>query len=122
MGYFSGQLAEFPPAIGKADHLFMMGTKRRFGRFSSKAISERNFQMFGKLIGAMIGSRVAGQGSGAKGALIGAGVAAIARRGLGPLGLALGAGWAAKKIYRARQARRLPEFPGDVTPGVTPSL
>lgn len=73
--------------------------------------------MFGKLIGAMIGSKVAGPQSGAKGALIGAGVAAIARRGLGPLGLALGAGWAAKKMYDARQARRSPTFPADVTPG-----
>ena len=75
--------------------------------------------MFGKLIGAMIGSRVAGEGSGAKGALLGAGVAAIARRGLGPLGLALGAGWAAKKLYQARKSGRPPTFPADVTPGAT---
>ena len=74
--------------------------------------------MFGKIVGAIIGSKVAGPHSGAKGALIGAGVAAIARRGLGPLGLALGAGWAAKKLYDARQARRAPQFPGDVTPGL----
>ena len=73
--------------------------------------------MFGKFIGAMIGSKVAGSQSGAKGALIGAGVAALARRGLGPLGLALGAGWAAKKIYDRRQARRAPGFPGDINPG-----
>ena len=73
--------------------------------------------MFGKLIGALIGSKVAGSRSSAKGALIGAGVAAIARRGLGPLGLALGAGWAAKKIYEKRQARRAPNFPGDISTG-----
>ena len=73
--------------------------------------------MFGKHIGALIGSKVAGSRSSAKGALIGAGVAAIARRGLGPLGLALGAGWAAKKIYDARQARRAPNFPGDISTG-----
>ena len=73
--------------------------------------------MFGKLIGALIGSKVAGSQSGAKGALIGAGVAALARRGLGPLGLALGAGWTAKKIYDRRQSRRAPAFPGDITPG-----
>lgn len=73
--------------------------------------------MFGKLIGALIGSKVAGSQSGAKGALIGAGVAALARRGLGPLGLALGAGWAAKKMYDRRQSRRAPVFPGDITPG-----
>ena len=73
--------------------------------------------MFGKLIGALIGSKMAGPQSGAKGALIGAGVAALARRGLGPLGLALGAGWAAKKMYDRRQARRAPGFPGDISPG-----
>lgn len=77
--------------------------------------------MFGKLIGAMIGSKVAGSGSGAKGALIGAGVAAIARRGLGPLGLALGAGWVAKKYWDSRQAAN-PVFPTDINPGGTPNL
>ena len=60
---------------------------------------------------------VAGRQSGAKGALLGLGLAAIARRGLGPLGLALGAGWAAKKFYERRQAKRPAAFPSDVTPG-----
>ena len=73
--------------------------------------------MLGKIIGAIIGNKVAGSQSGAKGALIGAGVAAVARRGLGPLGLALGAGWAAKKFYDSRQSRRSPGFPSDVNPG-----
>ena len=73
--------------------------------------------MFGKIAGAFIGSRVAGRHSGAKGALLGVGLAALARRGLGPLGLALGAGWAAKKLYERRQAKRPPTFPADITPG-----
>ena len=73
--------------------------------------------MLGKLAGAFIGSRVAGRQSGTKGALLGLGLAAIARRGLGPLGLALGAGWAAKKLYERRQAKQPPAFPADVTPG-----
>ena len=73
--------------------------------------------MLGKLAGAFIGNRVAGRQSGAKGALLGLGIAAIARRGLGPLGLALGAGWAAKKLYDRRQGRNAPTFPADVTPG-----
>ncbi len=73
--------------------------------------------MLGKIAGALIGSRVAGRHSGAKGALLGAGIAAVARRGLGPLGLALGAGWAAKKLYDRRQTKRSPSFPGDVSPG-----
>ena len=73
--------------------------------------------MLGKIAGAIIGNRIAGRQSGAKGALIGAGVAALARRGLGPLGLALGAGWAAKKMLDRRKAARGPGFPGDLRPG-----
>ena len=73
--------------------------------------------MLGKLLGAIVGEKVAGRHEGAKGALLGAGIAAVARRGLGPLGLALGAGWAAKKLYDRRQARRSPAFPADITPG-----
>ena len=72
--------------------------------------------MLGKIAGAFIGSKVAGRQSGAKGALLGIGLAAIARRGLGPLGLALGAGWAAKKLYEKRQAKRAPAYPPDFTP------
>ncbi len=72
--------------------------------------------MLGKIAGAFIGNKVAGRHSGAKGALLGLGLAAIARRGLGPLGLALGAGWAAKKFYDKRQAGRSPAYPRDVTP------
>ena len=73
--------------------------------------------MLGKIAGAFIGSKVAGRHSGTKGALLGFGLAAIARRGLGPLGLALGAGWAAKKLYEKRQAGRAPVYPSDVTSG-----
>ena len=73
--------------------------------------------MLGKIAGAFIGSKVAGRQSGAKGALLGIGLAAIARRGLGPLGLALGAGWAAKKLYEKRHAKRAPVYPADFTPG-----
>ena len=69
--------------------------------------------MLGKIAGAFIGSKVAGRHSATKGALIGLGLATIARRGLGPLGLALGAGWAAKKFYDRRQASRAPVYPSD---------
>jgi hypothetical protein len=72
--------------------------------------------MLGKIAGAILGNKVAGQHAGAKGALLGAGIAAVARRGLGPLGLVLGAGWAAKKLYERRRARRSPAFPGEATP------
>ena len=67
--------------------------------------------MFGKILGAVIGRRVAGRHSGTAGALIGAALPMIARRGLGPLGLALGAGWAAKKLYDRSQANRPTQQP-----------
>ena len=76
--------------------------------------------MLGKLAGALIGRRLASRNSGLKGAALGYGAAALARRGLGPLGLALGAGWAAKKLYDKRQSRRSPAFPADASP-VTPA-
>ncbi len=71
--------------------------------------------MIGKLAGAFIGRRIAGRQSGAKGAILGYGAAALARRGLGPLGLALGLGWGAKKLWERRQ-RRHPSYPSDATP------
>ena len=71
--------------------------------------------MFGKLAGAFIGRRIAGPQSGAKGVLLGAGVAALARRGLGPL-LAVGAiAWGAKKLYQKRD-RLKPSYPSDAAP------
>ena len=71
--------------------------------------------MFGKLAGAFIGEKIAGRNNGLRGALVGAGVAAVARRGLGPLALVLGAGWAAKKMMDKRQSRR-PHYPSEATP------
>ena len=72
--------------------------------------------MLGKIAGAFIGKRLAGRNSGFKGAALGYGAAALARRGLGPLGLALGLGWGAKKLYERRQARRSPAYPSEASP------
>lgn len=60
--------------------------------------------MIGRILGAVIGERLAGRNSKTSGALIGAAIPFIARRGLGPLGLALGLGWAAKKMYDRHRA------------------
>ena len=73
--------------------------------------------MLGKLAGAFIGQRIAGRHRGTRGAILGYGVAAAARRGLGPLALALGAGWAAKKLWDKRDSRRRPAYPSEATPG-----
>lgn len=64
--------------------------------------------MLGRILGAIAGEKLAGPNSKASGALMGAAVPMIARRGLGPLSLALGAGWVVKKLYDRRQARRAP--------------
>ena len=78
--------------------------------------------MLGKIAGALIGERIAGRNRGARGAIIGAGVAAVARRGFGPLAGALALGWGAKKLWQWRKERRShPHFPGDATPRIPTS-
>ena len=71
--------------------------------------------MFGKLAGAWLGSRMLGRQSGAKGALLGYGITALARRGLGPLAAVAALGWGTKKLYERRD-RRSPGYPSDATP------
>ena len=62
--------------------------------------------MLGKIAGAWIGSKMAGRNSGMKGALIGAGAAAVARRGLGSLAMAAGAAYGAKKLWDWSKSRK----------------
>jgi len=69
--------------------------------------------MLGKILGGYVGQRMGSRygnsregGSGLRGALIGTGIAMVARRGLGPLGLLLGGGYVAKKVLDRRRARR----------------
>lgn len=62
--------------------------------------------MFGRIIGAAIGRRIAGANSGTTGALIGYLAPTIARRGLGPLGLLLAGGYVARKVIDRRRARQ----------------
>ena len=70
--------------------------------------------MLGKLAGAWLGNRVAGSNSGAKGALLGYGAAALAKRSLPTLAAVAVGGWAFKKL-RARRGRS-PSYPSDATP------
>jgi hypothetical protein len=60
--------------------------------------------MLGKIVGALIGAEVEKrrQESGLKGAVIGAAAVGLLRR-LGPVGLALGGAYAAKKMYDRRK-------------------
>jgi hypothetical protein len=70
--------------------------------------------MLGKIAGAMIGRRMASRNSGASGALLGCGAAALARRGLGPLAAGAAVLWGVNKLRERR--RNAPSFPRDATP------
>lgn len=61
--------------------------------------------MIGKIAGAALGRRLAGRYHGGTGLLLGALAPAIARRAFGPLGLAVGGAWVAKKLWDRRRAR-----------------
>ena len=70
--------------------------------------------MLGKLAGAWLGSKIAGRREGAKGAILGFGVAALAKRSVPALaGVAL-LGWGFKK-WRERR-RRSASYPSEATP------
>ena len=63
--------------------------------------------MMGKILGAWLGRKAADRygNSGLKGALIGAGAGAVARRGLGPIALVAGGAWVARKLLDRRRSR-----------------
>jgi hypothetical protein len=70
--------------------------------------------MFGKLFGAWLGEKIAGKNEGAKGAILGYGAAAVAKRSVPTLAaLAIG-GWAWKK-WRERK-RSHASYPSEAGP------
>jgi hypothetical protein len=68
--------------------------------------------MLGKIAGAMLGKKLAGPGSGTKGALIGIGAAALARRSVPALAAVAALGWGFKKYRDRRAARAVASPPG----------
>lgn len=70
--------------------------------------------MFGKIAGAWLGSRIAGRNSGVKGAMLGVGAAALARRSVPALAAVTLGGWAFSKWRDKR--RRSPSYPSDASP------
>jgi hypothetical protein len=62
-----------------------------------------------KILGAIAGEKLAGRNNKLSGALVGAAVPVIARRGLGTLGLVLAAGWGAKKLIDRSRGRKAAE-------------
>ena len=70
--------------------------------------------MIGKLFGAWLGSKVAGDRSGARGAILGYGAAALARRSVPALAAVALGGWAFKK-WRERRSSE-PAYPSEASP------
>jgi len=65
--------------------------------------------MLAKILGAIAGEKIAGRNNKLTGAVVGAAVPVIARRGLGTLGIVLAAGWGAKKLIDHSRAKKSAE-------------
>ena len=70
--------------------------------------------MIGKLFGAWLGEKVAGRNSGAKGAILGYGAAAVARRSVPTLAALALSGWAFRKWRDRRRSHA--SYPSEATP------
>jgi len=70
--------------------------------------------MLGKLAGAWLGEKIAGEREGAKGAILGYGAAALARRSVPTLAALVLGGWAFRK-WRAKR-RSKAAYPSEATP------
>jgi hypothetical protein len=71
-------------------------------------------RMIGKLFGAWLGDKIAGPNRGAKGAVLGYGAAALARRSIPALAAVALGSWAFRKWRDKRRAH--PSFPSDAAP------
>jgi hypothetical protein len=104
----------YQPRVG-AESQASVGNIRQYQRVERA----EEFNMLGKLAGAWIGSKVAGENESAKGAILGAGAVAVGKRLVPTLAaLALG-GWAFKKWRDKR--REEPSYPAEATPRVPAS-
>jgi len=70
--------------------------------------------MLGKLAGAWLGDKIAGRNSGAKGAVLGYGAAALAKRSVPALAALTLGGWAFRKWRDRRRAHA--SYPADAAP------
>jgi hypothetical protein len=70
--------------------------------------------MIGKLFGAWLGDKIAGENQGAKGAILGYGAAALARRSVPALAALAVGGWAFRKWRDRRRAHAT--YPSSATP------
>ena len=70
--------------------------------------------MIGKLFGAWLGEKAAGRNEGAKGAILGYGAAALAKRSVPTLAAVALGGWAWKKWRERKRART--SYPSEAEP------
>ena len=70
--------------------------------------------MLGKLAGAWLGEKIAGRNAGTKGAIIGYGAAAVARRSVPALAALTLGGWAFRKWRDKRRTHA--SYPSDAAP------
>jgi hypothetical protein len=70
--------------------------------------------MIGKLFGAWLGEKIAGKNEGAKGAILGYGAAALAKRSVPALAAVALGGWAFKKWRDRRRSEA--SYPSDAAP------
>ena len=75
--------------------------------------------MLGKLAGAWIGSKFAGENEGTKGAILGAGAVAVGKRVVPTLAALAVGGWAFKKWRDKRRSHA--SYPSEAAPTVPPS-
>lgn len=75
--------------------------------------------MIGKLFGAWLGEKVAGPNRGAKGAILGYGAAALARRSVPTLAALTLGGWAFRKWRDKRRAGAA--YPSEASPSSPPA-
>jgi len=74
----------------------------------------KEIEMLGKLAGAWLGEKIAGPNQGAKGAILGYGATALAKRSIPTLAALAVGGWAFRKWREKRRARAA--YPSEATP------
>jgi hypothetical protein len=103
----------FPTKSWRGIPSFEFGNIRRLRRVEPEG-SDKEVIMLGKLAGAWLGERIAGERQGAKGAILGYGAAALARRSVPTLAALVLGGWAFRKWRAKRRANAA--YPSDATP------
>ena len=107
--------ADFPNQELVANPNSPLGTFATSGASNPNKLAKEFGRMIGKLFGAWLGDKVAGPNRGAKGAILGYGAAALARRSVPALAAVALGGWAFRK-WRDRRDRRSPSYPSEASP------